>query len=264
MAEFFRVQKTSNYTVVDNQCIRDKRLSYKARMLLILMLSVRDDFQITKRWLVQNSDKDGRDSVESGLIELQKCGYLKVTRQRNSKGQLSDALYTIYEIPVTADSGESTPEQPEPENPSQAPEPEKPAQEKPAQENPHYRNTNIRNTIPPISPTGEGDPATALLKPDEILFASFWKNYPARNGRKNGKADAKKVWARLKITSKLYDKIMCGLYAYLRSDEVVRGYAMDAARWLRNRRWEDEVVETPPPVPADPILPGERLEDYVW
>ena len=89
------------------------------------------------------------------------------------------------------------------------------------------------SSIPPISPKGEDE-----------RFENFWKLYPSRKGRKNGKAQARTVWLRLKATPELYELILAGLDAYNHSDEVQRGYAMDAARWLRGRRWEDEVETT--------------------
>ena len=100
-------------------------------------------------------------------------------------------------------------------------------------------NININN-IPPISPKGE----EKAPDPTEALFENFWKLYPARKGRRNGKAQALKVWRGLKVNVRLYEAILAGLDAYVHSDEVQRGYAMDAARWLRGRRWEDEVVTT--------------------
>ena len=119
------------------------------------------------------------------------------------------------------------------------------------------------NNIPPISPTGEEEPGGKKPEPDTVLFESFWKAFPPRNGRRNGKADARKAWKKLKVSARLYDDIMAGLDAYIRSDEVARGYAMDASRWLRNRRWEDEIVADPPAVTGS-LLPDESLEDYIW
>lgn len=123
------------------------------------------------------------------------------------------------------------------------------------------------NNIPPISPKGEGEQAEPEQENiQDKLFESFWARYPARHGRKNGKAQARKVWGRLKIDAKLYDAIMDGLEAYLVSDEVRRDYAVDAVRWLRGERWKDEVVQ--PISPGQPVqgdlLPGERPEDYQW
>ena len=105
------------------------------------------------------------------------------------------------------------------------------------QKNVGENNININN-IPPISPKGEDE-----------RFENFWKLYPPRKGRKNGKAQARTVWLRLKVTPELYALILAGLDAYSHSDEVERGYAMDAVRWLRGRRWEDE-VETAEDLPG--------------
>lgn len=127
-------------------------------------------------------------------------------------------------------------------------------------------NININN-IPPISPKGEGEQAEPEQENiQDKLFESFWARYPARHGRKNGKAQARKAWKGLKVTPKLYDGIMSGLEAYRESDEVQRDYAMDAVRWLRGRRWEDEVVTglNPDTPPDDGLLPGENVEDYLW
>jgi hypothetical protein len=83
--------------------------------------------------------------------------------------------------------------------------------------------------------------------------------YPARHGRKNGKKQAKEIWQRLKVTPALNERILAGLDAYLSSDEVRRGYAMDASRWLRGRRWEDEVITPDSYAPA--VSGGEVLMD---
>jgi hypothetical protein len=103
------------------------------------------------------------------------------------------------------------------------------------------------NTIPPISPKGEDTPS-------DRLFENFWRLYPSRHGRKNGKRQAKDLWRRMKVNVPLNEKILAGLDSYLHSDEVQRGYAMDAVRWLRGRRWEDEVVQTDTPTGADAAL----------
>ena len=118
-------------------------------------------------------------------------------------------------------------------------------------------NININN-IPPISPKGEDE-----------RFENFWKLYPPRKGRKNGKAQARTVWLRLKVTPELYALILAGLDAYSHSDEVERGYAMDAVRWLRGRRWEDEVETTqglnlPSSVGALPADYAEDLPGGFW
>ena len=115
------------------------------------------------------------------------------------------------------------------------------------------------NTIPPISPKGEEQES-----PSDKLFENFWKRYPSRHGRKNGKRQAKDLWRRMKVNVPLNEKILAGLDSYLHSDEVQRGYAMDAVRWLRGRRWEDEVVDTAPAPPAPEEEPPLELFGGSW
>lgn len=93
-----RVNKTSNYTVLSNYHFKEKKMSLKAKGLLSLMLSLPDTWNYTIAGLVSLS-KDGKDSVMSGLAELETFGYLIRTQKVNEKGQFSGIEYNIYEQP---------------------------------------------------------------------------------------------------------------------------------------------------------------------
>lgn len=93
-----RVNKTKNYTVLSNYHFKEKNMSLKAKGLLSLMLSLPDSWNYTIAGLVSLS-KDGKDSVMSGLSELEKFGYLIRTQKTNDKGQFSGIEYHIYEQP---------------------------------------------------------------------------------------------------------------------------------------------------------------------
>lgn len=93
-----RVNKTKNYTVLSNYHFKEKKMSLKAKGLLSLMLSLPDTWNYTIAGLVSLS-KDGKDSVMSGLSELEKFGYLIRTQTTNEKGQFSGIEYHIYEQP---------------------------------------------------------------------------------------------------------------------------------------------------------------------
>ena len=128
-----RINKTTDYTVMSNYHFREKDMSLKAKGLLSLMLSLPEDWDFTIKGLA-NLNKDGVDGVRAALEELKSFGYLKVTRERNEKGQVSGTVYDIYEKP--------TQEKPIQENPKEEkPILEKPTQEKPIQENPTQLNT---------------------------------------------------------------------------------------------------------------------------
>lgn len=123
-----RVNKTKDYTIMANYHFRDKNLSLKAKGLLSMMLSLPDGWGYSVEGLVKLST-DGRDSINATLQELEKHGYLKRGRVRDANGKLGQAVYDIFERPITG-----------------FPTLEKPTQGKPAQENPTLLNTNKLNT----------------------------------------------------------------------------------------------------------------------
>jgi len=75
-------------------------------------------------------------------------------------------------------------------------------------------------------------------------FLRFWGAYPARDGRRDKKAEAWREWQTLAPDETLQATLLRALLAY-RVDKPV-----DACRWLKHRRWEDEAaVRTPRAVP---------------
>lgn len=76
--------KKEKYTIVSNSFLQDKRLSLKAKGLLTLMLSLPEDWNYSVKGLISFC-KDGKDSVNSALKELEIAGY--ITR-KNIKDEL--------------------------------------------------------------------------------------------------------------------------------------------------------------------------------
>ena len=89
-----RINKTTDYTVMSNYHFREKGMSLKAKGLLSLMLSLPEDWDFTVKGLA-NLNKDGVDGVRAALEELKTFGYLRVTRERNEKGQVSGTVTTF-------------------------------------------------------------------------------------------------------------------------------------------------------------------------
>ena len=154
----FRVEKTRDYTVMSNHHLRNTDLSLKAKGLLSLMLSLPENWDYTTKGLACIC-KDGIDSINSGVKELEANGYVIRKRLRNEKGQLTTTEYTIFEQPQTLDMTDTPPkgENPILDNPildNQAQEKpilenpilEKPKQAEPILGNPHQLSTNILNT----------------------------------------------------------------------------------------------------------------------
>lgn len=120
-----RIEKTKDYTVMANHHLRNKDLSLKAKGLLSLMLSLPEDWDYTVKGLAYIC-KDGIDSINGAIKELEATGYMHRQRVRNDRGQLTTVEYTIREYPKVADNSdtpievEPTQEKPILENPIQA------------------------------------------------------------------------------------------------------------------------------------------------
>lgn len=105
MSTVFRVVKNENYTTLSNYHFKDKRLSWKAKGLLSTMLSLPDNWNYTIEGLSMLSD-DGIKATNSGLNELEKCGYLIRKQQRNESGHYGMTEYIIYEQPQSTEQDE--------------------------------------------------------------------------------------------------------------------------------------------------------------
>lgn len=98
----------------------------------------------------------------------------------------------------------------------------------------------IPDSLNLIPSTDTPSQAPDSASPDD-LFAKFWKRYP----NKKGKTKAEQSWAKLRLTTALFDAIMDGLGRYCVSRDWLKDdgqYIPHPATWLNQRRWEDEVV----------------------
>lgn len=76
MNTIHRKKLTDNFTVLPNALLQDKRLSFKARGILCLMLSLPQNWQTYSSW-IQEQGLEGREAVQSALAELEALGYLQ-------------------------------------------------------------------------------------------------------------------------------------------------------------------------------------------
>ena len=91
----FRVNKTTDYTVMSNSHLKNNQMSLKAKGLLSLMLSLPDDWDYSINGLVALSN-DKKTSVMSALEELKRNEYVVIDKKRNDKGQFEN-IYNIFE-----------------------------------------------------------------------------------------------------------------------------------------------------------------------
>lgn len=258
----YRVEKTHDYTVMANHHLRDERLSLKAKGLLSMLLSLPDDWEISIRGLA-SIVTDGVGAVQTGINELIEAGYIVRRRQHAESGAFAGFEYIIHEIPPCT------------ENPYTA----NPYTGKPYTENPAQSSKDKLSTIPPIVPhEGDGGPlpegeareggdvsesntppkrkrratkSAPDYRPD--TFARFWAAYP----RGEDKQGAIAAWDELKPDDATLQAMSRALVRQRASEEWQRGIGIPyAVRWLRRRRWEDEIkAPAPPPERAGGDLP---------
>ncbi|MGN5882724.1 conserved phage C-terminal domain-containing protein [Staphylococcus simulans] len=96
----FRVYKESgNFVTVNKEFILNSNLSWKAKGILLYLLSRPDDWQVYETEL-QKHAADGKDSLKSGIKELEEVGYIKRNRKRDDKGHFREYDYQVFEYPT--------------------------------------------------------------------------------------------------------------------------------------------------------------------
>jgi hypothetical protein len=110
MARIVRTQRTADhFTIIANAAVRDVRLSWKARGLLVWLLSHQEGWETSVKDLAKHAP-DGKGSVETGLQELEACGYLERRQVRDAAGKMGATEYHV------TDEYQVAPDEPRPEN----------------------------------------------------------------------------------------------------------------------------------------------------
>ena len=84
-----RQKRKERFSIVDNKVIEDERLSFKARGLLIYMLSKPDDWKFYTEELAKRSNKDGISAIKTALNEIEDAGYLTRKQGHKKNGQFT-------------------------------------------------------------------------------------------------------------------------------------------------------------------------------
>ncbi len=93
----FKINKTSDFTIMSNYHLRDRNLSLKAKGLLSFMLSLPENWDYSMKGLVTIC-KENKDAIRSALNELKLNHYLEIEPARGENGKF-EYNYLIYEKP---------------------------------------------------------------------------------------------------------------------------------------------------------------------
>lgn len=282
----YRVEKTHDYTVMANHHLRDERLSLKAKGLLSMLLSLPDDWEISIRGLA-SIVTDGVGAVQTGINELIEAGYIVRRRQHADTGAFAGFEYIIHEVPpCTENPYTANPYTGKPytENPAQSSKdklstipPIVPHEGDVGDDNPSVSGAAADSPTPLSAACGgisprRGESALCTREPQSAetpkrkrratksapdyrpdTFARFWAAYP----RGEDKQGAIAAWDELKPDDATLQAMSRALVRQRASEEWQRGIGIPyAVRWLRRRRWEDEIkAPAPPPESAGGDLP---------
>ncbi len=97
MAKLIKGNK-KQFTIIDNNIFKDRRLHLKDTGLLCLMLSLPDNWSFSIKGL-SSLCPDGKDSIRAGIENLERYGYLTRKQARDDGGSFSGYNYYIYSDP---------------------------------------------------------------------------------------------------------------------------------------------------------------------
>jgi predicted transcriptional regulator len=95
-----RVEKSTNFTTINNEFIYNKNLSLKAKGMLCHLLALPNDWKLYVEE-VEKWHKDGKSAIYSAFKELTDNGYMKREQKRDKLGKIISWDYVIFEKPHT-------------------------------------------------------------------------------------------------------------------------------------------------------------------
>jgi hypothetical protein len=95
------------FVQIANDAAQDRRLSLRARGVLLFVLSLPPEKLFTAKWL-ESEVPEGREAVRSALRELEAHGYLRRERKHAANGKWEWAQ-VISDAPLTAEDGTGEP-----------------------------------------------------------------------------------------------------------------------------------------------------------
>ena len=92
-----RVEKSKNFTTINNEFIFNKDLSLKAKGMLCHLLALPNEWKLYVEE-VEKWHKDGKKAIYSAFKELTENGYMKREQIRDN-GKFKGYDYVVYEVP---------------------------------------------------------------------------------------------------------------------------------------------------------------------
>lgn len=212
------------FTQFPNAWARDDSIGYRAKGLLVLLMSHTDGWRISLQHLATASP-DGITAIRTAVQELEDAGYLSRTLVRNDKAQVEASEWHLsdpFEVESVA-----------PKTQGVAPDNDFTLENLTlgnltsgnlTSGNLTLKNTNIKNT------------SNKEHNKDE-MFETFWQTYPRKIGKGAAKAAFEKAIKKASAETILQ---VAGFYAQ-KNDLPDLQFIPHPATWLNQERWHDDL-----------------------
>lgn len=260
----------SAYVQIPNETLQDKTLSFEARGLLAMLLSMPADWEIHKSWVVEQSNA-GKDKVNAIFRELLDAGYIRKEEGQRKRGKFSHDDYFIFPTKTTvADLPQRLDRSGQTVDGETAPTKETVIQNKHIQ---NKHSLDAQSALPVIEQPKQAKPKKQKLTADD-LFNEFKNNWPLIAQCDD---EILRAWCQIRIEKKAVhtDIAHKGIEREL---SILSAYGVTVTRAIREaaeRGWigirasyYDEVKRAGNAKPADNYRTAdgaiERLNDTSW
>ena len=103
----------TDFTIMANAALRDRRISFRSRGVLAFILSHSEGWSQNSETISDESEKEGRDAIRHALSELEEHGYLVRTKMKGANGRWMHSA-TVSDLPMSS-AGLPGPENPQEE-----------------------------------------------------------------------------------------------------------------------------------------------------
>ena len=97
----YKATHHAHYAQIPNATLRDKSLSFEARGVLAMLLSLPDNWSVNVAWICSQSGSAGRDKVTRILKELQAAGYMVKRLAKDESGKITGTDWDVHPYPAT-------------------------------------------------------------------------------------------------------------------------------------------------------------------
>lgn len=224
----YKSNNRENFTIINNEILRRKDVSWKAKGILAYIMQLPSDWEIYLEEL-QNNATDGRDSFRSGWKELQEAGYVRRYPVRD-QGKIVEWRTEVRE---TIDATTFPPQ-------SAFPHMEKPQVEKPHMENPKLLSTYSTKDLS-IQSTNNTNETDSKLSAGQLQidFDLIWNDYPNKKGKAKSFAEYKKA-IKAGVTNDTIHKGVTNYALEVKNKRTAPEYIAHGSTWFNNKRWEDD------------------------